>query len=231
MNCFRCTLIKNPAGIHPAVGVCSNCWVMVCELDGDLVERLGTFRCCFCLGVDLLASSGLIHLARSGGDDDEGGSPGGDRAPRPHGPGGGGSGGAAIFVGSRDFESQVPTLAEQSAEHRAFVRPLGASIIERLRRVHSDASEQERTAARLELLGDDRESADRALNELADSVLASGPGGLSAELLSDAIGLATWSMGLRPGEEPSRQQLRFLPDERLRVLIAAYAPVSAVAYA
>ncbi|MGC1853377.1 MAG: hypothetical protein WA687_13155 [Solirubrobacterales bacterium] len=40
------------------------------------------------------------------------------------------------------------------------------------------------------------------------------------DLLADAFGVATWSIGVEPGVEPHKSQLDLLSDRRLRVAIA-----------
>jgi hypothetical protein len=58
----------------------------------------------------------------------------------------------------------------------------------------------------------------RLLAEQIDAARARGT--LDELLLADAFGMAAWSVGVPPGEEPLVEQLRKIGDPRLRLVLA-----------
>lgn len=220
-DCYRCVTVTSRNG--DGVGVCQVCGALACRDDGERDLSAMDFICGMCDATRLTNSSGLPPSGPSGGG--PGGSGPAAPEPSPSGSDGGGAGGA-VYASSADFERRRPTIAEQSREHRNIFREriddvitrLGDSVrgerAEALAEVEAEELDPEELAATAQLLHSQIEDADER-------------GVLDRELLADAFGVAAWSIGADPGQEPRVHQLNHLADPRLRLAVGRFTPLVA----
>jgi hypothetical protein len=144
---------------------------------------------------------------------------------RPTSPGGGG-GAAAIYASSSDFEERRPTIAAQSREHRAIFRDRIDDVIRRIRESVAGELANALASVEAEELDPDRVWATARLL-VAQVEFAEASAVLDRKLLADAFGVAAWSIGAEPGDEPDVGQLNNLADARLRLVVGRFTPLVA----
>jgi hypothetical protein len=217
MACYRCVVVitRDRETPQEPVGVCRTCGSMACDRDGELDRDYPQFICGMCEPGRLSSSGGLPPHEPPGPRGGGGGVGGPDPLPQPVGPGGGG----AAYADSADFERRRPRIAAASYAHRTAWKQDIERTVEDLKRLAVD----ERTRALIAAhLGDEfdpetvRQTAVLLGNQLE---AASEQGTLMHDLLADAFGVAAWSIGAQPREEPTSYQLVHLSDPRLRVVL------------
>lgn len=218
-GCYRCALVMSRNG--QGVGVCLLCGAMACRLDGERDRQAADFVCGMCQPSRIATSGGFPPPRPPPGPR---GGPGGPRTPvrEPEPPDSGG-GGALAFTSSADFERRSPVVAEQSAEHRRVWRGNIRDVVREL----EDLRHNERAQALAEVSAEELDP--RGLANLAMFVGerlhdARQRGRLDEELLADAFGVASWAIGVEPGQEPDFHQLSHLSDERLQLVVGRFTP-------
>ena len=163
------------------------------------------------------------------------GGPGGVGAPPPGSPSGGGGGQVVAFADSQEFVEQHPEIANASERQREAWRREVPTVLARIVQFARDEQERQRVVKELaqQELAPDTAGAHRREQEtmrvgtvLATQVAeAQDAGVLDTDLLSDALGVATWAIGMEVGESPSPASVALLDDPRLRFIINYYAPL------
>jgi hypothetical protein len=113
----------------------------------------------------------------------------------------------------------MPTIAEESYEHRAVWKESIEQILSGIRALGVDETARTLVARHLGDELDVRDVRSTALL-LGDQLQAADDRGiLNQDLLADAFGVAAWVIGASPREEPSLAQLSYLSDPRLQIAL------------
>lgn len=132
----------------------------------------------------------------------------------------------------------MPALAEATWSERAFFR--GNEVRAALSDADGyafDVARREELDRRSGYLGYDDEAEEaRRRDALAgaqrlarDAQAAQARDVLREDLLADAFGVAAWSIGVKPGEDPGPERLAMISDERLRFVLGFAMPATAEA--
>lgn len=213
-GCYRCELVVNRTG--DPVGVCQMCGALACQSDGERDRHSADFICGMCDPSRLMTSGGLGPPPPPGPKGPPG-PPGPGKPPVPSG------GGAAAYASAADFERRRPAIAEQSYEHRQFLRRSIDKVLSELLALRDD----EKASALATVVADELDPHQVAATaaSLGEQVhQAKLEGNLDEELLADAFGVALWSIGAEPGEEPTVHQLSHLSDERIQLVVGRILP-------
>jgi hypothetical protein len=217
-DCYRCVVVLSRQG--EGVGVCQACGAIACPGDGERDLSAADFVCGMCDTTRLTSSAGVGPSGPSGGGSG-GVGPGGSPPPSS---GGGGGAAAAVYASSRDFEERRPGVAEASRGHRAVFHERIDHILRDLREYATSDTAAALMSVEAEELDEGRVR-DTARRFVAQIDAADAEGRFDRELLADAFGVAAWSIGAGPAEEPTVGQLSHLADARLRLAIGRFTPV------
>jgi len=144
----------------------------------------------------------------------------------------------AVFPDSRQFEELMPDLAEATSGSRDFFRRDVERIAERAAayaRNEVERREIDQMAGyegHLEEEEERREEAMQGAQLLIRNVeTARAKERLREDLLADAFGVASWSIGVQPGATVTPERLALLGDVRLRFIVGYAAPAIAASVA
>jgi hypothetical protein len=137
---------------------------------------------------------------------------------------------SARYGSSADYAQRCPSVASESEKHRAFVAECIDRVIEDARqRGRGEQAEALASVATWEIDTERVAETARLLAGQLDEAIGSGR--FRSDVFADALGVALWSIGVPPGEEPHVRQLAMISDPRIRLIVGLFIPTTASAYA
>ena len=215
-SCFKCA-VDQATGAADPIGTCGDCSSLACFDHGTRLKAGREFKCVLCVTTDMidLATGSIIHDTY----DPPGG---GDSGAVVAGPDddGGGAGAEPSRTAHEEFESHLLTqrIADASAEHRAWASQAIEALLERTR-AFGDDSQRPTMLAEIAVTSNERTRLAIEAAGLETIQTLASTDGLDYELLADAVGVANWAIGEKPGAEMSVERIDLVRDRRVRFLL------------
>ena len=144
-----------------------------------------------------------------------------------------GGGGAGRGLTHAEFEMSLLTarLAENSAAHRGHARAVVDDLVGFVR-AFPDAENQSELVARMAVTSDEATHdriRDAGLMPSREVRSAAAAQRLEHEIFADAMGVATWAIGVDPRGEVPVARIELVPDERVQFALLAWSHIFAFA--